>query len=138
MVELQPHPLFEQIPAVLRDVLLGFHWDPNRLWALAIEPTEVELSELEWQLDLPFWRDGDRIFAVTPREVAADPVRHREQYERTMAADLAYPIHLLQREHRLTILDGVHRLLKAYLRGTRTITAKVVLSEQLPDIVKTP
>lgn len=126
MVEVRPHPLFGQIPAELRDVLLDFQWDLDRLWALEIEPTELDVRQLEWQLDLPFWRDGERFFAVTPREVAADPVRHREQYDRTLAADLAHPIHVLQREERLTILDGVHRLLKAQLQGARTIAAKVV------------
>ncbi|MBM7783587.1 hypothetical protein [Tenggerimyces flavus] len=138
MIELQPHPLFGQIPPALRDVLLDFRWDLERLWALEIEPTELDVDQLAWQLDLPFWRDGERFFAVTPREVASDPERHREQYERTLAADLSHPIHVLQRTDRLTILDGVHRLLKAQLQGARTITAKVVSPDQLSEIVTPP
>src|SRR5882724_10035948 len=62
MVELRPHPLFGWIPAELRDVLLDFHWDRERLWAMEIEPTEVDIDELAWQLDLPFWSDGERFF----------------------------------------------------------------------------
>jgi hypothetical protein len=138
MVELRPHPLFGQIPAELRGVLLDFHWDRERLWALEIEPTIVAVDELEWQLDLPFWRDGERFFAVTPRQVALNPDRHREQYDRTMAADLGCPIHVLRRDDRLTILDGVHRLLKASLEGTSGIAAKIVRPEQLDRIALTP
>ena len=137
MVELLPHPLFGQIPAELRGVLLDFHWDPERLWALDIEPTIIPVDELAWQLDLPFWRYGERFFAVTPRQVALEPERHREQYERTLAANLGYPIHVLRRDDRLTILDGVHRLLKASLEGTRGIAAKVVTPDQLDRIAVT-
>jgi len=112
------------VPAALRDVLLDCEWDRAALHALELPVDHVAVDELRWQLDLPWWRDGARYFAVTPREVRAHPARHAAQWNRTLAADLSYPIHLAETRPALwTILDGVHRLLKADVLGHAHIAA---------------
>ncbi|WP_020577948.1 hypothetical protein [Actinopolymorpha alba] len=130
----RPFPLQHLLPPVLKDVTLDFHWDMERLWALDLVVTEVAVAELDWQLQLPMWAYDGQFFAVSPAEVAADPERYHEQYARTLGADLRYPLHVLDRPERLTLLDGVHRLLKARLLGLETVQVKKVPMDRLDDI----
>ena len=123
----RPFPLAHLVPDELRGVLLDFHWDVRRLHALPDLPTaRVPAADLAWHLDLPFWSAGGKPFQVAPRRVAAEPDTYAEQYARTLAADLAHPVHATERGGRLTVLDGVHRLLKAHLTGVDTLTVRVV------------
>lgn len=131
----EPFPLWDLIPSQLRGVLLNVTWEREALHRLPLPVEEVPVAELRWQLDLPWWRDGDRYFAVTPVEVRADPVRYCVHWHRTLNADLRYPVHLLATTARLRILDGVHRLLKADAMGDRYIRAHRVDREQLKGIV---
>jgi hypothetical protein len=71
---------------------------------------------------------------VSPGEVADRPDRFPDQYARTLATDLTFPVHLLQRPQRVTILDGVHRLLKAQPEGRDRIVAKVLPYDRLDEI----
>ncbi len=78
-------------------------------------------------LALPLWSFDAAPFAISPDQVRGDPDRYHLQYARTMAADLAFPLHALVRpEGVLALLDGVHRLLKADLLGQRTVDVKKV------------
>lgn len=128
----RPFPL--AIPPELTAYILDFHWDVERLHALDLPTVDLPVADLAHHLDLPFWAyDGP--FQVTPRQVAADPVTYRAQYERTLAADLRHPIDVIHRpDNRLTILDGVHRLLRADLEHHSTITARVLPWSDLDHI----
>ncbi|HEY1178384.1 MAG TPA: hypothetical protein VGF17_19690 [Phytomonospora sp.] len=130
----RPFPLAALVPEALRGVLLDFHWERERLWALDLPVAEVAVEELVWHLELPFWAVGETPFAVTPREVADDPERHAGQWERTLSADLAMPIHAVERDGRLVVLDGVHRLLKAVVEGRGTIAVKTLRPGDLDRI----
>ncbi len=134
-LEASPFQRWDQIPPAMRGVLLNIRWDRDALFQLSLPVEEIPVGDLRWQLELPWWRDGDRHFAVTPTDVRADPVRYRAHWERTLAADLRYPIHLLATAPRLRILDGVHRLLKAELTGQHVIRACRVDRESLTTIV---
>jgi hypothetical protein len=124
-----------QAPAELAGIILDFDWDRGRLHALRLPVEDVAVADLRWQLDLRWWKHADRHFAVSPNEVRADPVRHSTHWERTLAADLAYPIHLAETAPgRWTILDGVHRLLKADVLGQRHLGAHRVPPALLPSI----
>src|SRR3954468_22937542 len=103
-----------RVPPALQGVLKDDRWDISKLWALDLPIENVATASLAWQLDLPWWRAGEEWFAVTPNEVAEAPHGpFREQCERTVAVDLAFPIYLRPAAGTLVILDGVHRLLKA-------------------------
>ena len=115
------------VPPPLRGIILDFDWDRARLHALELPVEKLAVSELRWQLDLPWWRVEDRFFAVTPNQVRAEPARYAQHWQRTLAADLAFPIHVTETApDRWTILDGVHRLLKADITGAPSILAKRV------------
>lgn len=75
--------------------MLDFLWSRERLWALDLPVERVAVESLRWQLALPWWSLGGVPFAVSPDEVRADPLRYRVQHDRTMAADLSFPAHVL-------------------------------------------
>ncbi|MGO1978744.1 hypothetical protein [Brachybacterium tyrofermentans] len=127
MVQRKPFPLLAERPVALEGVILDFHWDPERLYALSIPVREVSVSALAWHLALPFWSAEGRPFQISPAEVAAEPSAHPEQWRRTLAADLRYPLDAYGgAEDQLTILDGVHRLLKAVVEGRSTLRVRVL------------
>jgi hypothetical protein len=123
------------MPPILQGVLLDFWWDQERLWRLDLPVTEIPTQELHRQLELPMWTLDGAPFMLSPAQVAARPQRLAGQYARTLAADLRYPIHVLDRPQRLTVLDGMHRLLKAHLLGQDTVLTKKVPTSRLDDIV---
>lgn len=131
----KPFELWPLVPAPLRAVMPNVTWNRTLLHDLVLPTIDVPLAELRWQLDLPWWRHGDRVYSVTPNQVRHDPERFAVQWRRTIDADLDFPIHLLQRDRKI-LLDGVHRLLKADVLEMRTISARVVDHERFAQIVE--
>jgi hypothetical protein len=125
------------LPEVLRGVLLDQPWDIERLLALDLPVGRTPVADLGWHLDLPFWREDGRWFALTPNEVRRHPGRHEEQWQRTLDADLRFPIHLTYRDARPTIIDGLHRLLKTSIEGRTEIVHRFVPRSTLPLFART-
>jgi hypothetical protein len=131
-----PFPL--AIPAELTAYILDFRWDLDRLHRLELPSTRMPIEDLAHHLDLPFWAYDGRPFQLTPHQVAEDPVRYRAQYERTLAANLRHPLDVVRRpDGRLTILDGVHRLLLVELEGRTTVAVRVLSWGELDRIAVT-
>lgn len=129
----RPFPL--AIPPELTPYILDLHWDLGLLQRLDLLTISLRVVDLAHHLDLPFWLFDGRPFQITPRQVAADPAKYHEQYARTMAADLRHPLHVVRRvDGRITILDGVHRLLRAELEGRTTVVVRVLSWEDLDEI----
>lgn len=123
----KPFDLMESVPAALHGLILDFEWSRERLWSLDLPVRAMPIEELRWLLALPWWSSEGVHFAISPYQVRADPGRYRVQYARTIAADLTLPLHVLVRHDRVvTMLDGVHRLLKADLAGLRLVETKPV------------
>ena len=123
----KPFDLMDSVPAALRGLILDFEWSRERLWTLDLPVRAMAIEELRWLLALPWWSDEGVHFAISPDQVRADPGRHPVQYARTMAADLTLPLHVLVRQGRVvTMLDGMHRLLKADLAGMQLVQTKPV------------
>jgi hypothetical protein len=130
----QPFPLWEVMPPVLRDVVLDFVWNRERLWSLDLPVTQVPIEQLDWHLRLPMWAHDGMPFVLAPEHVARDPLAFSEQYARAMAADMSFPLHVLQQSNGLTVLDGMHRLLQAHLKGLREVLVKTLPFDRLEDI----
>jgi hypothetical protein len=132
------HHLFAQIPPALRGWLLPIEWDRELLWALDIPHRRLELEELRWHFELPWWRRNGVWFEVTPREFLARPEAHPEHADRIANADLSYPLHVIRRGRRWLILDGIHRLVRAEMLGLSDIAVSTLVPTDLAKIVGHP
>lgn len=130
------HVMQKEIPQIIQDVGFDFDWDEKKVWALDISPEKIDIEELAWHFDIPFhWHGGD-IYNLKSREVIEHPEMYKEEYERTMKADLTYPIDIMENKGRWLILDGLHRLLKAYMQGNKTVMVRKIPREKIPEITK--
>ncbi len=100
-------------------------WDVDRLIDLAahLPHAEVPLGAIR-ELDEPFWFSGDSEVA-TCRAVA-------DHARLIFEVDLRYPI-ILGADGR--VMDGMHRVAKAYLEGRPTILAVQLEVDPEPDYV---
>jgi hypothetical protein len=103
-------------------------WDVDRLIRLTSEqqPIDVPLVRIR-ELDEPFWFSGDGDMP-TCRRVA----EHARLINDT---DLVHPI-ILDPEGR--VMDGMHRICKALIRGSMAIKAVQLSAMPEPDFVGVP
>lgn len=95
------------------------HWEVERLWELSEDlPVEqVPVVALEHLLDEVCWfNTGPEAHADRPTVKAV-----AEHSERIYSADLDFPIILSSKGE---VMDGLHRLAKAWMFGKETIKAK--------------
>lgn len=125
----------KDIPQIIREVGFDFSWSEEKVWALELPTEEMDISEILWHFDTPFlWENG--VYNLKPQEVIDNPEAHKEEYERTMQADLAYPIDIMENKGRWLILDGLHRLMKASILGMKRVNVRKVPREWITEIVK--
>jgi hypothetical protein len=123
-------------PAVIRDTLPMVPWNIRKLWELDLPVRRVPVAELAWLFGLPLWQlDGVR-FQVSPRQVRDDPAGFPDHLRRVLACDLSHPIHLVEHNGRLVVLDGFHRLLKTALEGHAEIDAMELSAADLASICR--
>ena len=97
------------------------HWWTDRLWAAAADlPVEAVAIDSIAEFDMDCWFRGR---APTCREVA-------EHARRINDADLEHPV-ILSADG--TLMDGGHRIAKAYLLGRATIQGRRFLVDPEPD-----
>lgn len=101
-------------------------WDVHKLWELAanLDVREVPVAELEHFLDEMCW--FDTVHVPTVRAVA-------EHGEKIHAADLSFPIILSACGE---VMDGMHRLAKAWMIGYSTIKAVQFQEDPDPDYIE--
>lgn len=102
-----------------------YYWKASTLWKLAeqMDVEDVPLDSFDWTngnfqcnslSDPPLWRDiGDHA-------------------KRIMKADLQYPIIINSSGD---VMDGMHRILKAYISDMPTIKAVRFTQDPAPDII---
>lgn len=106
-------------------------WEVARLWELSedLPVKEMPVSALEHHLDEVVWfdvRSSEQEFKPTARAVA-------EHGERIYSADLSYPILLSAKGE---IMDGMHRLAKAWMMGIETVKFRQFETDPEPDWVE--
>jgi hypothetical protein len=97
------------------------HWWTERLWAAAADlPVEVVPIDAIAEFDMDCWFGGK---GPTCRVVA-------EHARRIQDADLSHPV-ILSADGGL--MDGGHRIAKAYLLGETTVKARRFVTDPEPD-----
>ena len=98
-------------------------YDTERLWSLVSRrtPTRRKIKPLEWHLK-------EKVWSMRPMDVIRNRKKHSRHWSRIKNADLSYPI-LVNDEG--IIIDGCHRLSKAYMMGRATILVHEVSEKDL-------
>lgn len=123
-------------PQIIQDVGFDFSWSEEKVWKLDVPITKMKIDELLWHLDIPFlWVDGG-IYNVSPREVLASPERYKEEYERTVNAEIGFPIDIMENKGRWLILDGLHRLMQASMKEQEKVNVRIIPREYIPQILR--
>jgi hypothetical protein len=100
-----------------------YHWWTDQLWALSAKlPPETVTIDSIAEFDMDCWFRGT---APTCRQVA-------DHARRINAADLSHPV-IFSSDGQL--MDGGHRIAKAYLLGLNTVTARRFTVDPEPDWV---
>ena len=125
----------KEIPQIIKDVGFDFDWSEEKVWKLDVPVVEMAIKELVWHFDVPFlWENG--VYNLKPQSVIDNPESHKEEYARTMRADLMHPIDIMENKGRWLILDGLHRLMKASILGIKKVNVRKIPRERIPDILK--
>jgi hypothetical protein len=125
-----------EVPSIIREVGLDISWDERKVWQLDFPIEEMDVSELIWHYDIPFWFKPGGFYDLKPQEVIDNPERYTEEYVRTMGADTTHPIDIMFWRGRWLILDGLHRLLKQTLQGAQTVKIRKIPESEKLKIVK--
>jgi hypothetical protein len=97
-------------------------WLVSRLWQLS-----AKLPIFEYEVASFNGFDQDVWFANQQKPTINNILKHLKKIEK---ADFEYPIILSQNG---TVLDGVHRICRAYLDGRKTIPAVQFVTDPSPD-----
>lgn len=125
----------EELPDIIKQVGFDFDWEEEKVWRLDIPVTEMDIRELAWHFDIPFhWHQGSA-YNLTSREIMENPSEYAEEYQRTMNADLKYPIDIMENKGRWLVLDGLHRLMKASVQGMERVNVRIIPREKIPEIL---
>lgn len=126
----------EGLPEIIKQAGFDFDWENEKVWKLNIPVTKMELGELVWHFDIPFhWHKGG-VYNLTSREIIENPSEHEAEYQRTMKADLKYPIDIMENKGKWLILDGLHRLMKAHIEGLKKVNVRIIPREKIPEILR--
>jgi hypothetical protein len=124
----------ENLPQIIKDVGFDFSWDEKKVWELDEPILEMNIEELEWHFDIPFWCENG-VYNLSPRQVIDNPEKHKKEYERTMNCDLKYPLDIMENKGKWLLLDGLHRLIKAYINGDKKVQVRKIPREKIPEIL---
>jgi len=119
------------------EIDFGFIHEDEKTWDLDLPSEEMDLKELESNLDIAYLdKEGTDDWNLTLRELIDKPEKQPGHYEKIQKADIKYPIHIYFFKGSWRIIDGVHRLCKAFMKGRKTIFVCKVPSEMIPRILK--
>ena len=104
--------------------------DVKVAWEMEGEEMRLPLKDVEHVLSEETWEDR------SPFQAAAD----NPHWGLVLEADLSYPIIVTQEteEASLTVVDGRHRIMKAWLLGNAFIAAKMVDHDRLVELAQIP
>jgi hypothetical protein len=127
------------IPECLKNHILPFNWDVQKVWNLAVPTINCFRTEFDYLLELPLWSSipgKGMLFDISPIEVIEKPVISPYQSQRLNAARLEYPLDFLIFEGNKWILDGVHRLAKHRLLNNDIIEVRFHNESSISIVIK--
>jgi len=126
----------KELPQIIKDVGFDFSWSEEKVWALDVKVEKINIKELKWHFEIPFWNTKNGFYDLKPIDIIKFPNNHVEEYNRTMKSDLFYPIDIMKNNDRWLILDGLHRLVKSEILGEVNVSVRKISRAQIPNIEK--
>lgn len=109
---------------------LPFWRDNEKLWALEVETEKINIDELLWMLEIPFWEDGEGNIVITPQEVIDNMDQFPYHRDKVINADTSHAIDIMKnKKGNWCILDGLHRLVKLHLNKESEILVRKIPPE---------
>lgn len=129
---------FAAIPDRLVPFMPGFWWNQEMLFALDLDPVDVDLAELEVFLDVPIWRATGqaKLFSVTGRQILENPDLYEDHWNRVMLANTDFPITMYLRNGIPILLDGYHRSLQAFNLGKHSLRVVYPTGDELSGVLE--
>jgi hypothetical protein len=123
-------------PPIIEKVGFPFNWREKEVWDLDIPVEQMDINELTWHFDIPFWRTDGGIYDLKPSEVMNNLEKYPHHKERIEKSDISYPLDILKNPKTgyWTLLDGLHRLVRLYLLGKTDVSVRQI---SMDDIKKT-
>jgi len=119
---------------IFKGIRFDFRWSLDRLWALDISSEEMEISDLDWHIELPFWDYNGGSYNLKPVDVLINPKKYPEEYNKILEADTTYPIDIMENKDKWVILDGLHRLCKLSYHRYRYIFVRKIPRKYIDTI----
>src|SRR3989338_8531584 len=69
------------VPKIIKEVGFDFHWNVEKVWALNYPAEEIDIRELEWHFEIPFWSKKGGFYDLSPNDVISKPELFKEEYE---------------------------------------------------------
>lgn len=126
----------KKLPQIIKDVGFDFRWSEEKVWALDAPIEQMDISELEWHFDIPFWSTPGGYYNLSPNQVLNEPEKYIQEFERTMKADTSYPLDIMFWKGKWLLLDGLHRLVKLKRQKNKTVKVRKIPIELIPVISK--
>ena len=125
-----------KLPKIIKDIGFNFSWDEPKVWKLNVPIEEMDIRELEWHFNIPFWWTKGGYYNFKPIWVIEKPDKYPERNKRIMKSNLKYPLDVMFWKDRWLLLDGLHRLVKAKMIGQKTVKVRKIPQEVIPLIKK--
>ncbi len=126
----------KDFPKAIRHIGFDFPWKNEKVWVLDVPVEEMDIKELTWHFDVPFhWHDGGK-YNLKSWDIINHFKKYKDEYERTMNCDLNYPIDIMQNKGKWVILDGLHRLMKAYILKMDRVKVRKIPRSKIADILE--
>lgn len=126
----------KKLPKIIKDVGFGFSWEEEKVWRLNVPTEEMDIKELEWHFDIPFWWTKGGYYDFKPIWVIENKDKYLKRYKRVMESDLKYPLDIMFWKRKWLLLDGLHRLVKAKIQGQKSVKVRKISKESIPLMKK--
>lgn len=117
----------KNVPVRVKDVILPFDWDVEKVWALEADSMTEMRSDFDYLLYYPLWSSEPgkgMLFDLSPMTVIDYPNASDYQKERLASTDTSYPIDILEYQDQIWLLDGSHRLAKLYMQNSEEVVVR--------------
>lgn len=87
---------------------------------------KIQMTDLISQLQDKGWGEPTKNIKFSAQDVLDNPKKYEKDYKKILKAQLKYPIiTIINKNNKMHIVDGVHRLAKAYIQHKKYINAYV-------------